>query len=113
MLVIIAWLARGRALQIVTIRPSEFVAWLDSQGLPNTAAARLRYEEKAIGGKGDRWCRHSHQFKHCLTRPGPPPYRIIESAFVRCVRCSHGRLRRPAESAPRKRSPIMRKMCRR
>jgi len=45
-----AWLARGRALQIVTIRPDEFLAWLESQGLPNTAATRLKYvEEKATG----------------------------------------------------------------
>ena len=43
-----AWLAGGRALQIVTIRPDEFLAWLDALGLPNTAVPRLRYvEEKA------------------------------------------------------------------
>jgi hypothetical protein len=42
------WLARGRALQIVTIRPDEFLAWLEAKGLPNTASNRLRYvEEKA------------------------------------------------------------------
>ena len=40
-----AWLARGRALQIVTIKPEEFLAWLDVQGLSNTAASRLRYVE--------------------------------------------------------------------
>lgn len=43
--VVNAWLARGRALQIVTIRPDEFMAWLDSKGLPNTAASRRRYVE--------------------------------------------------------------------
>ena len=40
-----AWLARGRALQIVTIRPDEFLAWLKERGLPNTAATRLNYVE--------------------------------------------------------------------
>lgn len=39
------FLARGRALQIITIRPVEFLAWLDSQALPNTSASRLRYVE--------------------------------------------------------------------
>ena len=48
MAVMNAWLARGRALQIVTIKPDELLAWLDAQGLPNTAATRRRYvEEKA------------------------------------------------------------------
>lgn len=36
------WLARGRALQIVTIRPDEFLNWLQERGLQNTAATRLR-----------------------------------------------------------------------
>jgi hypothetical protein len=46
--VINAWLARGRALQIVTIRPKEFLAWLEASDLPNTAATRRKYvEEKA------------------------------------------------------------------
>ena len=45
------WLARGRALQIVTIRPDEFSAWLEARRLPNTAATRLKYvEDKARGG---------------------------------------------------------------
>ncbi|MGO4175462.1 hypothetical protein [Bosea sp. TAF32] len=49
-----AWLAHGRALQIVTIRPDEFLDWLRARGLPNTAAIRLKYvEEKARGGAGD------------------------------------------------------------
>lgn len=54
-----AWLAHGRALQIVTIRPDEFLAWLEASGLPNTAGTRLKYvEEKArvagslTGGSG-------------------------------------------------------------
>lgn len=34
------WLARGRALEIVTIKPAEFLAWLRETGLPNTAEAR-------------------------------------------------------------------------
>lgn len=46
--VINQWLARGRALQIVTIKPDEFLAWLEAQGLPNIAATRRQYvEEKA------------------------------------------------------------------
>ena len=49
--VMTAWLARGRALQIVTIKPDEFLAWLEERGLPNTAATRLRFvENKARGG---------------------------------------------------------------
>ena len=53
------WLARGRALQIVTIRPDEFLVWLQERGLQNTAATRLRFvEDKARGGGGsDGWCR--------------------------------------------------------
>ena len=48
--VINEWLSRGKALQIVTIRPDEFVAWLSERGLPNTAATRLKYvEERARG----------------------------------------------------------------
>lgn len=48
MAVMNAWLARGRALQIVTIRPDEFLAWLDAKGLPNTAFTRRSFvEEKA------------------------------------------------------------------
>ncbi|MCR4521609.1 MULTISPECIES: hypothetical protein [Bosea] len=39
------WLARGRALEIVTIKPAEFLAWLRETGLPNTAEARRRYVE--------------------------------------------------------------------
>lgn len=48
--VINEWLSRGKALQIVTVRSDEFLAWLGVQGLPNTAATRLKYvEEKASG----------------------------------------------------------------
>lgn len=39
------YLARGQALQIVTIRTDEFLGWLNPQGLPNTSATRLRYVE--------------------------------------------------------------------
>jgi hypothetical protein len=39
------FLARGRALQIVTIRTDEFLGWLNPLGLPNTSANRLRYVE--------------------------------------------------------------------
>ncbi len=49
MAVMNAWLARGRALQIVTIRPDEFLAWLEEHGLPNTAVTRLsNVEGKAM-----------------------------------------------------------------
>jgi hypothetical protein len=48
--VINEWLARGKALQIVTIRPDEFLTWLSEHGLQNTAATRLQYvEERARG----------------------------------------------------------------
>ena len=40
-----AWLAKGRALEIVTVRPAEFLAWIALQGLPNTAETRRRYVE--------------------------------------------------------------------
>lgn len=47
-----AWLARGRALQIVTVRPDEFLAWLEAEGLPNSAAARLKYVEGKASSAG-------------------------------------------------------------
>lgn len=51
--VISEWLARGKALQIVTIRPDEFLAWLDERELSNTAATRLKYvEERALRTAG-------------------------------------------------------------
>lgn len=51
--VINEWLARGRALEIVTVKPDEILSWLDAQGLPNTAASRLKYvEERASGAQG-------------------------------------------------------------
>lgn len=50
--VINTWLARGRALQIVTIKPNEFLDWLEARGLPNTAATRLRYVEEKSSGAG-------------------------------------------------------------
>lgn len=47
------WLARGRALQIVTIRSEEFLQWLAERQLPNTAATRLKFvEDKARGFGG-------------------------------------------------------------
>lgn len=53
LIVINEWLARGRALQIVTIRPDEFIEWLTEHDLPNTAATRLKYvEDRASGGRG-------------------------------------------------------------
>jgi hypothetical protein len=40
--------ARGRALQLVTVRPDDFLDWLKARKLPNTAATRLKcVEEKA------------------------------------------------------------------
>lgn len=49
--VIEAWLAKGRAIEIVTVRPGELQAWLGQRGLPNTAETRRRYVE-AIGSCG-------------------------------------------------------------
>ena len=39
------YLARGQALQIITIRPNDFLAWLDDESLSNTARNRMRYVE--------------------------------------------------------------------
>jgi hypothetical protein len=51
--VINEWLARGRGLEIVRLKPDEFLSWPDAQGLPNTAASRLKYvEERASGAQG-------------------------------------------------------------
>lgn len=44
-----AWLARGRALEIITIRPAEFLAWARARNLPNTAETRRRYVEELAG----------------------------------------------------------------
>jgi hypothetical protein len=41
-------LAAGKAIQIVTIKPDAYLAWLGSA--PNTAAARLRYVEQIAAG---------------------------------------------------------------
>lgn len=49
-----AWLARGRALEIVTIRPAEFLDWIERCGLPNTAATRLRYVEERARSQAPR-----------------------------------------------------------
>lgn len=50
--VVTEWLARGRALQIITIRHDEFLAWLDARGLLNTAASRLKFVEERARGVG-------------------------------------------------------------
>ncbi len=47
------WLARGRALEIVTIRPAEFLAWIEARGLPNTAETRRLYVESLAGHSHD------------------------------------------------------------
>lgn len=47
------WLARGRALQIVTIRPGPFLAWLEARSLPNTAESRRRYVEDLVTSNHD------------------------------------------------------------
>lgn len=47
-----AWLARGRALEIVTIKPVEFLAWLQQTGLPNTAGVRLKFVEQRADHQG-------------------------------------------------------------
>jgi hypothetical protein len=41
-------LAAGREIQVVTIKPDAYLAWLGSA--PNTAAARLRYVEHVAAG---------------------------------------------------------------
>jgi hypothetical protein len=46
------WLSRGKAIQIVTIKPKPFLAWLEERGLPNTAATRRQYVE-LLASKGD------------------------------------------------------------
>lgn len=38
-----AWLAQGRTVQIVTIKPDEFLAWIRARNLPNTAETRLQF----------------------------------------------------------------------
>ena len=43
--VINAWLAKGRALEIVTVRPGELRKWLEERGVPNIAETRRRYVE--------------------------------------------------------------------
>ncbi len=48
-----AWLSRGRALEIVTVRPAEFLAWMEARGLPNTAEARRLYVEALAGQSHD------------------------------------------------------------
>lgn len=44
------WLARGKVLQIIAIRPDELLAWMKARGLVNTAATRLRtLRKKRVG----------------------------------------------------------------
>jgi hypothetical protein len=38
-------LRAGRPVQLITIRPTEFLPWLSERGLQNTLASRLRYVE--------------------------------------------------------------------
>jgi len=45
-------LARGRGIQIVTVRSDELLAWLDKEGLPHTAASRLKYVEQRANRAG-------------------------------------------------------------
>lgn len=67
------FLARGQALQIVTIRPDEFLEWLRSEDLLNTSANRLRYVEMrattaaaivADNTEAEDAPRHSLKFDH-------------------------------------------------
>lgn len=53
-----AWLARGRTLQIVTVKPAEFLAWLSERDLPNTAETRRRYVEEKATAAGSEM--HAH-----------------------------------------------------
>ena len=45
-------LAAGKAIEVVTIKPDAYLAWLGSA--PNTAAARLRYVEEVAAGMVSR-----------------------------------------------------------
>ncbi|WID96513.1 hypothetical protein QO058_28005 [Bosea vestrisii] len=47
------WLSRGKALQLVTIRPKPFLEWLEARELPNTAETRRRYVELLASRAGD------------------------------------------------------------
>jgi hypothetical protein len=51
--VITAWLAKGRALEIVTVRPRELREWLDERGMPNIAETRRRYVEALASSSQD------------------------------------------------------------
>ena len=44
-----AWLAKGRAIEIVTVRPREYLAWIKARDMPNTATSRRRYVESLAG----------------------------------------------------------------
>lgn len=43
--VAVQYLARGQALQLISIKPGRFLEWLAMRGLRNTAATRLLYVE--------------------------------------------------------------------
>jgi hypothetical protein len=55
------YLATGRALQMVTIRPGDFLAWIAERRLPNTAANRLRYVEMMATAQLNIECRPSRK----------------------------------------------------
>lgn len=48
--VVNAWLARGRALQIIAVKPDQLLPWLKENGLPNNADSRRRYVEQLAAG---------------------------------------------------------------
>lgn len=54
--VMLDWLARGRTLQIVSVKPDALLAWLEARGLPNTPSARVQYVQdrakQASRGRG-------------------------------------------------------------
>lgn len=59
-------LLRGRAVQMVTIRPELFLDWLLANGLKNTAEARKRYVEELATAR-------SEMIETDLTAISPPP----------------------------------------
>lgn len=69
-----AHLAKGRALQLVTIKPDQFLKWLESRGLPNTTATRLRYVEhmaiaqlSVTSPEPSREAKHAHRTAYART----------------------------------------------
>lgn len=47
-----AYLNRGHALSVITVRPEPFLKWLTDQQLPNTAENRIRYVEYLASAGG-------------------------------------------------------------